>query len=726
MRRPLCAICLAVIVMVAVYTGLHPPEIVDYDMVSGRMVQVTGRIYAKEYKLRGDSPVLILFLKPQELLFHQQKIPFQDNFICTVEANQKEPAMGSIVSVRGILTAFEPATNPGQFDEAAYYASLEISAELYQCSLLWESIENDPIKEALWKVRRKLSGMLFSIFSKEDAAVLSTMLLGDKSGLMTETKDLYKNAGILHILAISGLHISFLGMGLYQLLRKLRMPLYPTCVISILLMIAYGMMVGMPVCAVRAIGMFCIRILAVCLKRTYDMITALLFCATVSLLVKPYLLLQTGFLLSYLGILAILLLKPLLQPNVKKCPEWLMGLVTTLSITIFTLPLQLSAFYEVSIYSPLLNLLVLPLVGIVIAAGLLCLPLYWLIPPLVKPVAFGVHLILKIFAGGAKLVNHLPGARIIPGKPSLPQIIIFYGILLALLCLRRLTYRHRIGLLCGAVMLLTVRFTQHLQITFLDVGQGDCAVITLPRGQTWLIDGGSLSVSGVGTYRIEPYLKSMGISALDAVFLSHGDRDHINGVEEILQNGDIPIKLLVLSFSGQTDMAEDDEFDLILQTAEKKDIPIMHMFSGMEWKSEGVSVQCLHPGKNTAIMDGNASSQVLRLQYGKFSALFTGDVEGEGEYRMMEALYQKEAANITLLKVAHHGSRNTTSSELLDLLHPRYAVISCGKKNAYGHPHKELLDRLLEAETEICITMENGAVTFTTDGEWIKVDRFIE
>lgn len=754
MKRPLCTICLAVIVLVAVYTGLHPPETISYETVSGRIVQVTGQVYAKEYKQGAKAPILVLFLKPHELIYHQQNIPFQNNFICNMSDGSKEPAMGSIVCVSGILTEFEPATNPGQFDARAYYETLGISARLYQSTLVSESGNHSPIKECLWKIRRITSQYFYDVFPKEDASILTTMLLGDKSGLMTEIRDLYKDGGILHILSISGLHITILGMGLYQILRKMRIPVYPACVISGIVMILYGIMVGLPVSAVRAIGMFLVRLLAVCLKRTYDMLTALSLCAAVTLLGEPLLLYHTGFLLSYLAVFAILVMKPVMMPPIPplmippnilvhlpihkretsislRCPD---SLITTISITIFVLPVQLSAFYEVPLYSPISNLLILPLVGFVMAVGILCLPLQLLAPPLIKLGVAVVHIILSVFSYGARLLTSLPLAMWTLGKPSLIQVIIFYGILVVVLWLTKLRYRYKMGLLCGAILILTVRFSNHLTVTFLDIGQGDCAVVELPQGEVWLIDGGSSTVSGVGTYRIEPFLKSMGIATLDAIFLSHGDIDHINGVEEMLINGDIKIKMLVLPYTDQTgskalsltDNFERNQFYNILQEAEKKNIPIMWLAAGAEWRSGDVSVQSLHPSKDFISEDSNSSSQVLYLKYDKFSVLFTGDVEGEGELQVLEVLKKRNIANTTVLKVAHHGSKNATSRELISLLKPKYAIISCSKRNSYGHPHEAVISRLQEADANIIYTMESGAVTFTTDGEKLKTECFLK
>lgn len=702
---------------VALWNFFHPPAYASYGEACGGEVYLTGRVYAKESK-NGNRPVLSLFIEPDALIFQNQEIPFKDNFICTMQENADVP-IGSTVVVRGILREYEPATNPGQFDAGLYYATLHISGRLQKTELLASDGKMDALREGLWVLKNRLSLALDVVFSEEDAAILKAMLLGDKTSMDAGVKTLYREAGILHILAISGLHISLLGMGLFQILRKCRLPNIPASVLCGIGMIFYGMLTGMPVSAVRAISMFLLRLLAGCLGRTYDMLTALAVCGASMLLGQPLYLYHSGFLLSYLAVLAILLLKPALLPERWKKNPLADAFFTTLSVSLFTLPVQLFFFYEVSVYAVFLNLAVVPLVGVVMVLGMSGMAAYFCLAELAVLFRLPVRGILASYETGAAFVRGLPGSVWTPGKPALWQIAgccLLFGIVI--LC-GKLAWRYRMGLLCGVVLLLSIRCENALRVTFLDVGQGDCVCVELPEGGVWLFDGGSTGVSDVGTYRITPFLKSRGITVLDAVFLSHEDADHINGVEELLQAGTIEIELLVLPYTAKKD---EKMFVQVLKMAAKKDIPVLWMKEGMSFKNGGVSARCLHPGERFDSKDGNAASLVVYLTYGEFSLLLTGDVEESGEEALLSNLQQQQIEQVTLLKAAHHGSRNASGEQFLQIVRPLLTVISAGKDNVYGHPHEETLERLSRCGTRVYQTTQSGAVTVTVWKDKIRIE----
>lgn len=721
MRRPLCFACLVLTLCMAIFCRLHPPEAVSYGEAAGREVYLTGRVYAKEYK-GGLHPVLSLFIEPSVLSFQKEEIPFQDSFICMLQEETDVP-IGSTVVVRGILREYEPATNPGQFDAELYYTIQHISAKIQNAELLFSDGKTDILREGLWKVKRTLARGLESTFSEDDAAILKTMLLGDKASLSDEVKTLYKEAGILHILAISGLHITLLGMGLFKILRRLRLPILPASLVCGGCMLLYGMLTGMPVSAVRAIGMFLLRLLAGCIGRTYDMLTALAVCGASMLISQPYYLYHSGFLLSYLAVLAVPLLKPAILPENLKHNPLAEAFFTTLAISLFTLPVQLFFFYEVSVYASFLNLAVVPFVGVLMMLGILGLAACFFLPGLTALFAVPVHGILNAYSEGASFFRDLPGSMWTPGKPGGWQITLYCLLLALLLMCKKLKWKYRMGLLCGAVLAFCIHDCSMLRITFLDVGQGDCICVELPEGGTWLFDGGSTGVSGVGTYRIVPFLKSRGITSLDGIFLSHDDADHINGVEELLREGSMQTGLLVLpcTAKGETEM-----FEGVLEAAAAREVPVLWLEEGMTWESNGVKAVCLHPDGNFSTGNSNAASLVVYLTYGEFSMLLTGDVEEDGEKALLAALEERQIGNVTVLKVAHHGSKNATGEELLSQLNPKLAVISCGAGNRYGHPHSETLNRLRDVGTVIYRTDVSGAVEITVDKGSLLVSEYLK
>lgn len=765
MKRPLFTACLVVVFLAAAGLFLRPPISFSYGDAVGEEVRLTGRIYAKEIKMGYASPILTLYIEPIELTCNQQNISYEDNFICTLQSGETEPSIGSIITVEGVLQEYEPARNPGQFDAKAYYQILHISARIQKAEVV-EAYGGDTFLEGLWRIKKFLSGMLEEIFSKEDAAVLKTMLLGDKSLLDEEIKTSYKEAGILHVLAISGLHITLLGMGLFKGLRKLYLPVVPASFLCGVCMLLYGFMVGMPVSAIRAITMFLLRLLAGSIGRTYDMLTALMLCCACMLLEQPLYLNHAGFLLSFSAVLAVGILKPAITPELKKnvIGALVDSFFTTLSITIFTLPIQLYFYYEVSVYSVFFNLLVLPLVGWVIGLGIGAMGVFSVsrllagvvggqvqtlgsvsalaaqnfvyvpgallqvlasVPTLSEHtfthvlmgwlriltyiLALPVHAILTLYLQGCVFIRTLPGSIWMPGQPDVWQIGCFCILLGLVIALKMLHLKYKLGLLCGAVLLFGIRDTRGLTVTFLDVGQGDCICIELPGGGAWLVDGGSSDVSGVGEYRIEPFLKSQGIATLEAVFLSHSDSDHTSGVVELLESGRIEIEMLALPCAEQD--STEEGFGEILALAKQRDIPVLWLQAGMTWEHGGVEAVCFHPEDGSRYATTNAASEVLYITYGNFSMLLTGDVEGAGEEALLDNLQEADISDVTVLKVAHHGSKYSSDAALLEQLSPRLAVISCGEDNSYGHPHEETLDRLGEVGSVILTTPEHEAIT---------------
>lgn len=722
MKRPLFALCLTIVLGVILYLQLQPPTAVSYGGAVGEEVCLSGLVYAKEYQKGLNGPILVLYLKPEELRFQNQNIPFYNNFICELQSEADAPFIGSRILVTGILREYEAATNPGQFDTKQYYGILGFSAKIMDCRLEFTDGECNVLKEKLWQVRCTLGDVIETVFEADAAAFFKSMLLGDKSTLDSENKELYKEAGILHILAISGLHISFLGMGLYKLLRKIYIPTIPAAVLGGIVMFLYGIMVGLPVSAFRAICMFLIRLLANCTGRTYDMPTALALCAAGMLLENPLYLYHAGFLLSFCAVAGVCILKPALMRDDKEPGRFEDALVTSLSVALITLPIQLVFYYEVSVYSVLWNLFVIPLSGYCMGCGVLALVMAGISPALSYVAQWPALCATGIFwfyEAGSSIVSKLPGNLWRPGMPDMWQLILYAVVIVAVLVLKKLIPRYKFGLFCGAILFLNVEMRTGAEVTFLDVGQGDCICIQLPDGSNWLCDGGSSDVSKVGEYRIEPFLKYEGISVLDAVFLSHGDSDHTNGVIELLQRDSVVIRLLVLPCSGNGTIAG-SEFSEVLYLAKEKDIPILWLETGMEWRAGEVWVTCLHPSPEYVGEDSNATSEVLYVDYQGFSLLLTGDVGMSEETALFKEMNAKGIEEVTIFKVPHHGSRYSCSEDLLERLQPKLSIISCGENNSYGHPHAETLERLSESGSVILTTPEYGAVTVEI-GKEVKV-----
>ena len=262
----------------------------------------------------------------------------------------------------------------------------------------------------------------------------------------------------------------------------------------------------------------------------------------------------------------------------------------------------------------------------------------------------------------------------------------------------------------GLALILIIEIgKEELEVTFLDVGQGDGIFLQTDTGLTCMIDGGSTDIKQVGKYRIEPFLKSKGVRKLDYVFVTHGDQDHLNGIVELMERQayGISIDTLVLP---RKDVWDDTLWQLAYQ-ADMQGVSVVAMHEGESVEDARISIECIHPAENSEADPGNASSLVLKVTCQNVKLLLTGDVEGKGE----EELVERFSEEIFLLKVAHHGSKNSTRELFLEQVKPKYAIISAGRNNSYGHPNQETIQRLKQSGVKIYSTQDNGAICFRID-----------
>lgn len=228
-----------------------------------------------------------------------------------------------------------------------------------------------------------------------------------------------------------------------------------------------------------------------------------------------------------------------------------------------------------------------------------------------------------------------------------------------------------------------------------------------------LVDGGSSDVKQVGKYRIEPFLEARGAGCLDYVFISHGDADHRNGVEQLLERQEQGVKVNCLVLPEKN--VWDEGLEELAGKAVEQGTKVVILKQGDKIEAEGLVVTCLLPERDYAGEKGNEASMVLDIRYGYFDMLLTGDLGAEGERR----LAQNHEKDYDVLKVAHHGSDFSSDEEFLSAVKPEVALISAGKENRYGHPGKETIARLKNAGCRIYCTKETGAVILKTDGKTI-------
>ena len=727
-NRPLLCTCLILLagVVLSVFAGgsalirqLRPSPL-EIRAKQGEVLAITGQAYKIEKKEKHQA----VYLKNNSILQIQkdQKQSFQESKFILYTDPEIQIHIGNAIRAAGELSFFQNARNPGNFDQKLYYQRQDIHGSAW-------AKEVEVVDDSIWKIRDWLSEFrsqwkkaLIQAMGEKDGNVLSAMLLGEKSEMDPDTKELYQVSGIGHILAISGLHLSFIGIGAYRIFRRMTGSYTAGGIAGILLLVLYVMMIGVTISAVRALVMFLFRVGADMAGRHYDPPTALAAAAAAVLLWRPLSLYDGGFWLSFGAVFAMIIVLPIF----KGLP--VQGFWASVSINLTILPVMLFYFFEFPPYSLLLNLFVIPLMSAMLLLGLLGSAAYAAGIPIA---VFGLRIckvILWLYEKCCEIGMGIPGARMIAGKPRLWQIAAYYILLAAaLVFLRRLrrkeikkasgmetTGRIRIMpllALAAGIFILTFRFGEEgrLSVTILDVGQGDGIFIQGPVGGTYLIDGGSSDIKKVGQYRIEPFLKSRGVGRLDYVLISHGDSDHMNGVKDLIERRKIGIEIGTLVLPMQE--AWDEALYSLADMARQAGIQVAAIGPGQGIQEKEAALSCIQPAKGDEIQPGNEASMVLALSSGEFDMLLSGDVEGKGEELLTERLTKTEQARTwEVLKVAHHGSRNSTSERFLQSVQPAFAIISAGEQNRYGHPHQETLVRLKERGIKIYSTQDKGAV----------------
>lgn len=667
-----------------------------------------------------------------ELELQLQKI---SQIIVNCYSIPKNLHIGDIICSDGSLSPCLPATNEGQFDSEKYYELRNIQAKLYSNNIYiinkGEYDIHERVKDFLYRLRSTFISGINNVFPNKEAGILISMLAGERGYLDDDIKDIFSQVGIAHILSISGLHISLLGLGLYELLLKLTKRLKFSTAVVLVVMLLYGILTGFSVSTVRAYIMLLCMLPAKIIGRAYDSQSAASFSALLLLMVNPLYLSDSGFQMSYFAVFGIFagnIIKDELEINNKL----VIYILPCLSAQLAVFPVLLNTYYSFSPYSIIANILLVPLMSVIIFTGLVS----GIVSALSMLFSSSVFLIIsQIFAGPAyyllKLyekasdyILQLPYARIVTGKPSFRQIVIYYIIFFVLIFLIsgikkgcshnvKKKYNWKYALVSIMVPLMFICFIlknkdSSLNCTFLDVGQGLGIHISCAESDI-LIDGGSSNKQSLGKYVLKPYLYYNGVSRLDCCFVTHTDKDHVSGLKELIADDLVEIGNIYVSR-----MVEDS--DSLVQLAEENSIPVTFLSKGDRISVGDIQIEVLSPDENGFYSDDNSGSLVFIIKKDDFEILITGDSGFESEKLYVDTLKEKSYSP-EVLQVPHHGSKYSSSEEMLSVAAPVISVISCSKYNSYGHPSPLTLDRLSACGSGIVSTFSEGMfrIRYTTE-----------
>ncbi|RXT14802.1 DNA internalization-related competence protein ComEC/Rec2 [Ammoniphilus sp. CFH 90114] len=646
---------------------------------------------------------------------------------------------GTYVEFKGQLKAPEGSRNPGSFDYRQYLYYKRIHWLVISTSLAdlkaYRSANIRP-DVVMNRVRDYLERSLERTFPAGSSEIMKALLLGIKVDLPQDVTDIYGKLGLIHVLAISGLHMSIIAGGIFILgiLRFIGFTRETSIILTVLTIPIYIVLAGAAPSIVRSGIMAVISLVGVYLHRGRDGLNLWGTALFLMLIYNPYYLWDIGFQLSFLVTWGLILFVPYMRSFFHFLPDSLSSLLAVaVTAQWVSFPLIVYYFHHYHLLSLLANILFVPLYSIVfIPMGFALFILGFVHPGLVQLWAEGLaygfqwmNRMIEWIAGWHGFQRHV-------APPEVWWMVIYYIVLCGSLWIMK--GRRLLWLFLLMSVILSLSFIpwqgEQVKITFVDVGQGDAIVIQLPNKRVYLIDGGGVltydkgeswrkrkSYFDPGKDIVVPFLKSQGINEVHTLVITHGDIDHIGGLYTVVE--DIPIRRVLINGTQPKSKQETELYQLLNQ----KQIPIYQGRAGDWWKdAEEIEWKILHPSAVENESDNNSSLVLLLNAYG-YKILFTGDLEREGENRLIES---GDLDKIHLLKVAHHGSKSSTTEAWLDRLQPDYSIISAGRLNRYGHPHEEVLTRLHQVNSRIFRTDKQGAVMVELRPTEMKVWTYLQ
>ena len=717
-----------------------------YDLKENTVI-VQGKIYKIENTAFGTN----IYLKVVEVENGEKSVSVKRIFVNTEKIPNVK--IGNIIKVMGKLRQFEEAANKGNFDSRKYYLSLGFYGKIEAGTIEVINSDYSGIRQGLYELRMEIIERLeklcsdnkgiFSIINNKNG-IIGAIILGDKTDLDSDIKELYSVSGIAHILAISGLHISFIGMAIYRLLRR-RFRFLFSAAVSIPVVLSFGIMSGFGISTMRAIIMFILKIIGEVLGRKYDAITAISLAGLVLLVQNPFVVCNSGFQMSFGAIIAIVLILPIVEEILNTDNKIIKVLSANFTISLVMNPILAWNYYELPTFSFLLNIVVVPLMSVVIVSSIVGIFCSCIMFGFGKAVIFPGCGILELYTFLCNIINKSSVASIVVGQPKVTIIIVYYAILLVVLFgLKNIRTKYtraekerniikketglvlekkakkerrikgqnvklRLACIVGFLLLNCLIYyipNPGFYITFINVGQGDGILIHGDNGTKVMADGGSTSEKQVAKNCIVPYLKAEGIGTIDYSIITHTDKDHISGILEILENNNsnrIRIKNLVMPDINM----KDDTYNELIEKAKLKKINVLYIKKGDTLSLGKTKIKCIYPETTTTASDKNDYCTVLSVKNKTSKILLTGDISKEIEEKIKDDIEE----NYTVLKVAHHGSNYSSSEKFLKKVNPKYSIISVGKNNSYGHPGNETMERLRKQGGVIYRTDEKGGIT---------------
>ncbi|HCV43059.1 MAG TPA: DNA internalization-related competence protein ComEC/Rec2, partial [Bacteroidetes bacterium] len=655
---------------------------------------------------------------------------------------------GMTLALQGKISRPSDSRNPGEFSEKQYYEANGITLFMLVRGganvVVLDSTRGSWIMKSIVVPAYEYTIRVIDANTGGEAKeFLKGLLIGERSGISAPTRVAFTNSGVAHVLAVSGSNVVVVAAVFFFLFGLLRFPKWAVVVSSIVALIFYMLVTGSQPPVVRATIVSSIFLLGSLIQVRANPYNSLGVAALTILSVDARQLFDVGFQLSFVAVLSIVYLYPKMNgwisrfrsdTIIRRAVVWTLRVcAVSVAASLGTLPLTAVYFGKVSLIGLLANIFVIPAVGASVILGFVTLMVNTFSPWVAAAYAAVNQLLLDVTLWIIRIAGAAPLAFMDTSRFLAVYSLPFYLALFLLFNLDNRDVAKRFFVMLLVSLNLAVFIPPStavaaspgkLRVAFLDVGQGDGAVVELPDGRVMVIDAGPRSDAyNAGDRVVAPFLRRRGISNIDLLVVSHPDDDHLGGVPYLLEHFEVK-EVMESGQPTNSRLYRDYSADLVEERCQ-----IDTARSGMAMMGFcNMRLYVLSPGpefieSDTTVrhLNLNRTSVVLRMQYGDVSFLFTGDAETEAEEEMISRY--GPFLKSTLLKVGHHGSRTSSTEEFLDVVQPQYAVISVGRYNRFGHPSPEVLTRLSGLDAEISRTDEEGAIIFESDGKTLtRVD----
>ncbi|WP_337872826.1 DNA internalization-related competence protein ComEC/Rec2 [Ignavibacterium sp.] len=710
-------------------------KLTSYQKEKG--VKVYGTVEEIELERKYE---IAFILKSDSIIINNKTIQTNEKLLCRLRSDSADRKYfydnakpGKYLFVSGTFQQGRDIRNPGEFDYRKFLFSKGITGIINSYDSASVVILNNDfnyLKNLIFQSRKNIDKLIHQLHNDQTAGLLRGLLLADRTEIDYETKENFVNSGVIHILAVSGLHVGYILV--FFIVVFGRFNIYLRSFLTIAGLLCFMVITGTPASVFRATLMSVILIIAFLSGRSTNLLNSIALSAVFILCVIPFEILNPGFQLSFSAVLSIALIYPVIQKVINETAiknslvkNVLLFAGVSLSAQIGTLPFTLAYFNKLSLISLFTNLFVIPLAGIIVGLAIITLIIGSLLPSIAVYIAIVNNVITSLMMDLVRFSGSLDFAFIRINNFSLPDSIFFYVFISILVYSIRTSIKSAFRFVAAIIVFANIFVFSTLDnkkllsdgvlsVLMIDVGQGDSFLLKFSNGKTALIDAGVVDpFFDTGERIIIPLLDYLDIVKIDYGFVSHLDTDHYGGFASLIHNGRVNE-----IYRPKPDSSDKSiRFEKFLKRYNLR----TNIYDKSKIEIGKTALYILNDVQSDYLnkLSSNDRSGIMKIIFGNTSFLFVGDAEIPAEAYYLN--HYNKFLDSDVLKVGHHGSSTSSSQEFLETISPRISLISAGIKNKFGHPSEIVLKRLEQINSQILRTDLSGAVLLQSDGEEIKI-----